>query len=566
MPEFIKPCEADAPLTGWWNSYPGHKALDYGFRNPDPVRTKRIYAAYKGVVVSVYSQGGNNLDWGNRIVIEHAPGIRTTYNHMRTGTLTVRVGQTVETGAYLGQMGSTGKVTGDHLHWELYIDGFRVDPQPYREGRPIPRVPEPSVLQPNQRKVLSSDLVKRRVGSPYTSSPEGESLAAGVVGTFSSWTRGQSVNGNDIWFRGFYDEEGYFWSGGFEGGANTAGLPEVQFHKPTTSNQRVVGSLSVNGRVGPGTQYETKAGEDGLISLAPATLGNFVGWDEGEKVTIGGVESNIWIQGTSGRWFAIAGFTNITTDGIPRVTFAGPIVPPKDTTPVTPTPEVPLNNDYKTFSPDSTLAEWAGSPNFDFGPRRPVGTPAVGITLHWFGANAQGVTASLADTATYFGSLQGKPTKNGRGTGTSSTYGVGSDGKRLQFVKEAAYHHCDGDAYSNGHRIAIEHEAGPNKQPTDQLYKASIELVADVARRNNLGKLELGKNVVGHRDVVPTQCPGTLDLQRIIDGANLINFPPTPKPEPEPEPQPEPEPEKVLVDKAALLPLWNFLKGIFGNK
>lgn len=557
MPFFIKPCADDCPLTEWWMSYPGHRALDYGFLNADPVRTKRIYAAYSGVVVYAYSGGGDNDGWGNRIIVEHAPGIRTTYNHIANGTITVGVGQRVTTGDYLGQKGSTGRATGDHLHWELYIDGERVDPQPYREGLPIPRVSDEAASQPNQRTVKSDDIVKRRVGGPYRSYPEGEPLNPGDVGTFSGWAHGENVDGNDIWYRGYYDETGWFWSGGFVEGANVTGLNEIKFDKPIQGNQRVVGPSGVNGRTGPGTQYPTKAGDDGKIDLAPGDVGNFIGWDNGEKVAIGGIISNVWIQGTSGRWFSLSGFTNQSTNGIPKIAFAGPVIPPPDTETPPPVIEPPLNVDYKSFTPDSDLVSWAGSPNFDFGPRRPEDVLAKGITLHWFGANAKGYTATLDETATFFGSLQGQPLKNGRGTGTSSTYGVGTDGRRLQFVKEAAYHHCDGNAYSNANRVSIEHEAGPNKTPTDALYKASAELVADVARRNKLGKLELGKNIFRHSDIVSTQCPGTLDINRIIDAANLINFPVL---------TPEPDPEGVFIPKAILYPLWKLLNDIFGKK
>lgn len=556
---FAKPCESDSPLTGWWGSYPGHQGLDYGWLNADPSRTKRIYAAYAGVVVSVYALGGNNQDWGNRIIIEHAPGVRTTYNHIRTGTITVRVGQTVPTGYFLGVMGSTGRAAGDHLHWELYIDGIRVDPQPYREGKPIPRVSEVT-LQPNQRKVLASDVANRRVGKPYTDAPIGEPLAPEAIATFSAWTRGESVNGNDIWYRGYYDETGYFWSGGFEGGANTAGLPEVHFTAPIQPNQRVVGSASMRMRSGPWLSFEI-VGEE----LPANELGNFIGWARGQKVTVGAIESDIWYQGISRRWVAAAGFTSQSTDGLPEVPAPQPDTKPEPPKP-TPDPEVPLNLDYKSFTADTDLAKWVGSPNFDFGPRRPAGTPAVGITFHWFGANAKGYTSTLSEIDAYFGSTQGKPLKNGRGTGTSSTYGVGATGAISQYVKEEAYHHADGDAFANGNRIAIEIEAGPNKPMSEAAYSAVIKLAADVAKRNNMGKLVLGtdknkSNALGHSSVVATQCPGSVDMQRIVDGANEINFP-TPKP----DPKPDPDPEKVTVDKAALRPMWEWLKGIFESK
>lgn len=77
-----------------------------------------------------------------------------------------------------------------------------------------------------QRQVLPTDSVKRR-SAPTTQSPEaGDPLPAGTIGNFDGWTHGESVSGNDVWFRGT-PSGNWFWSVGFVGGANTAGLPEV---------------------------------------------------------------------------------------------------------------------------------------------------------------------------------------------------------------------------------------------------------------------------------------------------------------------------------------------------
>lgn len=103
-----------------------HSGQDYGWASGDVVK-----AAADGVVVSAYGGGGYNGGWGNRIIVEHAPGVRTTYNHLAPGTLTVKAGDRVSAGQKLGIMGTTGKVTGKHLHFELYLAGVRVDPAPY---------------------------------------------------------------------------------------------------------------------------------------------------------------------------------------------------------------------------------------------------------------------------------------------------------------------------------------------------------------------------------------------------------------------------------------------------
>lgn len=90
-----------------------------------------FWAAAPGVVEELYGGGGYNGGWGNRFGIRHTPRAVTTYNHWQTGSARVDLGQSVDAGTRLALMGSTGLAYGDHLHFELYIDGVRVDPAPY---------------------------------------------------------------------------------------------------------------------------------------------------------------------------------------------------------------------------------------------------------------------------------------------------------------------------------------------------------------------------------------------------------------------------------------------------
>jgi N-acetyl-anhydromuramyl-L-alanine amidase AmpD len=97
----------------------------------------------------------------------------------------------------------------------------------------------------------------------------------------------------------------------------------------------------------------------------------------------------------------------------------------------------------------------------------------------------------------------------------SAHYVIGSDGRIAQLVSESdtAYH--AGVFSVNQRSIGIEHEAGPAMPPSDALYAASARLHADIASRHNL-RLEVGATVLPHRAIVPTECPGTLDLDRIV--------------------------------------------------
>ena len=97
----------------------------------------------------------------------------------------------------------------------------------------------------------------------------------------------------------------------------------------------------------------------------------------------------------------------------------------------------------------------------------------------------------------------------------SAHYVIGSDGRIAQLVSEddTAYH--AGVFSVNQHSIGIEHEAGPAMPPSDALYAASAQLHAEIASRHGLA-LEVGTTVLPHHAIVPTECPGTLDLDRIV--------------------------------------------------
>src|SRR5256712_5424065 len=101
------------------------------------------------------------------------------------------------------------------------------------------------------------------------------------------------------------------------------------------------------------------------------------------------------------------------------------------------------------------------------------------------------------------------------GSALSAHYVVGQDGRIAQLVSEddTAYHAGKYDV--NLRSIGIEHEAGPAMPPTDALYAASAQLHREIADRHVLA-LEVGRTVLPHHAIVPTECPGTLDLDRIV--------------------------------------------------
>ena len=68
---------------------------------------------------------------GYVIRIDHGNGIVTMYAHLKTGSICVRAGQYVTRGQQIAQIGDTGYVTGAHLHFEVRVNGNRVNPAPY---------------------------------------------------------------------------------------------------------------------------------------------------------------------------------------------------------------------------------------------------------------------------------------------------------------------------------------------------------------------------------------------------------------------------------------------------
>lgn len=97
-----------------------HTGLDFRAAMGDPVR-----ATANGKVVSAGWAGG----YGRMVEIDHGNGLSTRYGHL--SAIDVKVGQSIKIGQVVGEVGSTGRSTGPHLHYETRIDGDAVDPQKF---------------------------------------------------------------------------------------------------------------------------------------------------------------------------------------------------------------------------------------------------------------------------------------------------------------------------------------------------------------------------------------------------------------------------------------------------
>lgn len=120
----IWPCPGYAYISGHFGDIYDdgnpHNGLDIAAVYGTP-----IIAAQAGTVI--YADYHNS--WGNNVLISHNATYATRYAHC--SSLAVSVGQYVEQGQIIGYVGSTGNSGGNHLHFEVYYNNVRVDPDPY---------------------------------------------------------------------------------------------------------------------------------------------------------------------------------------------------------------------------------------------------------------------------------------------------------------------------------------------------------------------------------------------------------------------------------------------------
>lgn len=90
---------------------------------------KPFRAAQSGVVVEAANNGKYNTGYGNYCVIDHGDGTQTLYAHAKY--IGVSIGDTVKQGQTIGEIGGTGNTTSPHLHFEVRLNGQRVNPLNY---------------------------------------------------------------------------------------------------------------------------------------------------------------------------------------------------------------------------------------------------------------------------------------------------------------------------------------------------------------------------------------------------------------------------------------------------
>jgi len=126
-----KPVKTAAFTSGYGlrsDPFRGAAAMHAGIDLAGPQGTP-IYATADGQVINA---GWNSGGYGNLIKVDHGRGIETRYGHL--SQVLVHAGQQVKRGQLIARMGSTGRSTGSHLHYEVRIEGKPVNPIPFMKS------------------------------------------------------------------------------------------------------------------------------------------------------------------------------------------------------------------------------------------------------------------------------------------------------------------------------------------------------------------------------------------------------------------------------------------------
>lgn len=122
----------------------------------------KVYAVADGVVVAA-SFGAWDKSYGNMCAIDHGNNTYTNYAHL--SKITVKKGQRVNAGNVIGYQGSTGNSTGNHLHFEIHLNGKwnRVNPKPYLDA-----LNRPSYVVGKEYTLVREDMnVRQDCGTKY---------------------------------------------------------------------------------------------------------------------------------------------------------------------------------------------------------------------------------------------------------------------------------------------------------------------------------------------------------------------------------------------------------------
>ncbi len=131
---FIAPLSgrSKSDITTGYYGYAGHTGVDFARNSKGAVNGLPVLAAKGGKVITstaLKRPDGSYKSYGNYVVISHGDGTMTLYAHMQSRS--VGQNEEVSQGQVIGYVGSTGNSTGPHLHFEVWLNGKRVNPTQY---------------------------------------------------------------------------------------------------------------------------------------------------------------------------------------------------------------------------------------------------------------------------------------------------------------------------------------------------------------------------------------------------------------------------------------------------
>lgn len=138
---------APRPAPGWTRPAVGPISSMFGMRWGSMHRGVDIAAPYGSTVRAAYGGTVKKVGWyggyGKIVIIDHGDGLETYYGH--NSEILVTEGQKVRAGMPVAKVGSTGHSTGPHCHFEVLLNGERVDPMPYLRKRGLDLTADPAV-------------------------------------------------------------------------------------------------------------------------------------------------------------------------------------------------------------------------------------------------------------------------------------------------------------------------------------------------------------------------------------------------------------------------------------
>ena len=158
-------------VSGWTH----HQGVDFAAPTGTPV-----HAVADGKVLMAAFYGG----YGNLIILEHAGGYTTYYAHLSAYAAGIEVGATVRRGDEIGAVGSTGRSTGPHLHFELRRNNVYIDP--LAPGRHLDLW---TLRDQDQRELARRSVVMSAITDPSRSRPSGSSRTTPPSDTDSTFRR-----------------------------------------------------------------------------------------------------------------------------------------------------------------------------------------------------------------------------------------------------------------------------------------------------------------------------------------------------------------------------------------